>query len=92
MDISPSPILPHHPLDKPGVVKIALGASASEALAALGRSCLIIAAKADSTAPESAQGRMILHCLPLTQERSNAAYRCAIGTHRAVKIKPTAKQ
>ncbi len=86
MSAAPSPILPRHPLDNPRTVKIALGQTASEALANLGP-CLVIAIKADSTAPEAAQGRMILHCMPITKELSNDAYRVARGTHRAVKIK-----
>ena len=81
-----SPILPRHPLDNPRTVKIALGQTASDALATLGP-CLVIATMADSTAPQALQGRMILHCVPITKELSNDAYRVASGTHRATKIK-----
>jgi hypothetical protein len=77
-----------HPLDHEGVVKIALSQSASDALAAIGPHCLIIASMADSTAPEHAQGRMILHCLPLAQELANDAFRVATGRARTVKIRP----
>ena len=44
--------------------------------------CLVIAIKA-------AQGRMILHCMPITKELSNVAHRVASGTHRVAKIRPT---
>jgi hypothetical protein len=84
-------ILPRHPLDHPGVVKIALGQNASDALATLGP-CLVVATMADSTAPPEAQGRMILLCLPISKQAADDAYRVARGTHRASKIKtPTAK-
>ena len=82
-----SPVIPPHPLDRPGVVKIMLGQLASDAVAALGEHCLVITSKADGTAPEGAQGRMILHCLPWTQDALNAAYRVASGSHRATRIK-----
>jgi len=82
-----SPVIPEHPLDRPGVVKIALGRLASEALAGIGPHCLCIATRADATAPPEAQGRMILHCRPITKEAANDAYRVAAGTHRAAKIK-----
>lgn len=79
-----SPVLPSHPLDAPGVVKVVLGQSASDALKGLGRHCFIVATMADSTAPEAAQDRMILHCLPITRERADAAYNVATGKMRAV--------
>ena len=82
-----SPILPHHPLDQPGLVKIALGQSASDALAALGDFQLVLVSKADCIAPQSAQGRRILHCLPITKGLADAAFQVVTGTHRAVKIK-----
>ena len=88
--MSPSPVIPPHPLDQPGVVKIALSQASTDALTALGRHCLVIAAKADSTAPESLQGRMILYCLPITRELADDAYHVALGTHRAVKVKKSA--
>jgi len=84
-------VLPAHPLDHAGVVKIALSQSATDALAALGPHCLIIATMADCTAPEHAQGRMILHCMPLTQERANDAFRIATGKARAQSIKAPSK-
>lgn len=75
-------ILPPHPLDQPGIVKIALGESASAALKSLGQHLLVIAAPADATAPEELRGRYVLHCLPLTMERADAAYRAATGRKR----------
>ena len=82
-----SPVIPRHPLDHPGVVKILLSRAASEALEAIGPHCLCIATKADCTAPPEAQGRMILHCLPITKEAADGAYRVVSGTHRATRIK-----
>lgn len=84
-----APTIPRHPLDHPGVVKIALGQNASDALASLGP-CLVIASKADSTAPEALQGRVMLLCTPCSKETADAAYQVANGTHRAVKIKTSA--
>lgn len=88
VNTSKSPILPPNPLDHPGVVKIALGQSASDALTALGPHCLVIASKTDSTAPEAARGRMVLLCLPLTKDAADDAFRAATGRMRAVKVKP----
>lgn len=67
-----------------GVVKIALGQSASAALAGLGP-CLVIATMADGTAPEHAHGRMILHCAPITKQAADNAYRVATGQFVATK-------
>ena len=83
-----SPILPRHPTDRPGVVKIALGQAASDALHSLGKHVLVVATMADSTAPSEAQGRMILLCLPTTKQAADDAYRVASGSHRAVKTRP----
>ena len=82
-----APVLPRHPLDHPGMVKIALSQAASEALSAVGKYHLVMAAPADCTAPESLRGRMILLCLPLDKETADNAARVAMGTHRAAKIK-----
>jgi hypothetical protein len=83
--------LPPHPRDHAGVVKIALSQSATNALAAIGPHCLIIATMADCTAPEHAQGRMILHCLPLDKEAADGAFRVATGKARAQTIKAPSK-
>jgi hypothetical protein len=81
-----STILERHPLDHDHVVKILLGQSASDALAELGP-CLVIATKADSTAPERAQGKIVLNCVPISKKVADAAYGVARGSHRAVKIR-----
>ena len=78
------------PLDHPGMVKIALSQAASEALAAVGKYHLVMAAPTDCTAPESLRGRMVLHCLPLDKETADAAARVARGAHRATKIRTNA--
>ena len=83
-----TPIVPAHPLSARGVVKIALGRAASDALKGLGKHVLVFATEADSTAPAEAQGRMVLNCLPIMKDRADAAYRVAVGTHRAMKLKP----
>jgi hypothetical protein len=84
-------VLPSHSLDHPGVVKIALSAAASEALAAVGENHLLLATKADATAPDAMRGRMIVLCLPCSREAADAAFRVATGKARAVTIrtKPT---
>ena len=81
-----SPIIERHPLDHSGVAKIALGQTASDALAALGP-CLVVLSKADSTAPEALQGRSILLCLPSTKDVLDACYGIASGTHKASRIR-----
>lgn len=82
-----SVVFPCHPLDRPDVVKIALGRLASDALAAVGPHCLVIATMADSTAPAVAQGKMVLLCLPCSKEQLDAAYQVASGQKRAVPIR-----
>lgn len=77
-----------HPLDQPGVVKIVLGQTASDALHGLGKHVLVVATMAESTSPPEAQGRMILHCLPVNKQAADDAYRVASGSHRAAKTKP----
>ena len=82
-----SPVIERHNLDHPGLVKIALGQSASDALAGLGDFQLVLVSKADCTAPQSAQGRRILHCMPITKALADDLFHVVSGTHRAVKIK-----
>lgn len=82
-----SAILPPHPLDHENVVKILLGQTASDALRAIAPHFLAIITQADGTAPIEAQGRLVLHCLPLSQELADDAFHVATGTHRAVRIK-----
>lgn len=73
------PVLPSHPLDAQEVLRICLSDAASKALEALGPHVLVIATPADATAPESMRGRYVLHAMPTTPERANAAYRAAQG-------------
>lgn len=82
-----SPVLPHHPLDLAGVVKIRLSMAASDALRAVGQHHLVLVAEADATAPAEVRDRMVLHCLPLTKERADDAAGVALGSHKATKIK-----
>ena len=79
-------ILPPHPLDAAGVVKIHLGEPASAALKACGPFFLALVAAADCTAPPAMRGSMILLCLPLDKARADAAANVALGKARAVKI------
>jgi hypothetical protein len=82
------PTLPPTPLDHPGTVKLLLSQAASDALEAAGRYFLILAARADCTAPQEAQGRMILLCQPLDKDTADAAARVALGKAKAVNLKP----
>ena len=84
-----SPILPKHPLDHRGVVKIMLGAAASDALRAVGPHHLCIVTEPDATAPAEAQGRMVILCLPLTREQAHDASLVALGHAAARPIKTT---
>jgi len=83
-------ILPRHPLDIDGVVKIALGSAASAALRAIGPRHLCITTESDATAPPEAHGRLVLVCLPLTRERAFDVSRVALGSHKAVRVNPPA--
>ncbi|MEI6654162.1 MAG: hypothetical protein WCP45_05285 [Verrucomicrobiota bacterium] len=78
-----SPILPAHPLDIKGVMKIRLSAAASDALRGVGEHHLAVISRADCTAPAEAQDRMILHVIELTKELATAVSRVALGTHVA---------
>ena len=81
-----SPVLPVHPLDHPGSIKIMLGREASEAIAATGDYHLAVISHPDATSPPEANGRLILTCIPLAKPVLDGAARVALGTHRAVKI------
>lgn len=85
------PILPPHRLDKPAVVKIALGKAASEALRAVGPFHLALVAPADCTAPQEHRERMILLCLPVDKATADAAASVALGKARAAKIRKKPK-
>ena len=82
-----SPIIPSHPLDHAGSIKIMLGRKASEAIAANGEFLLAMIYRHDSTSPPEAHGRLILCCLALNKATLNAATRVALGKARAVRIK-----
>ena len=83
-----SPVIPRHQLDHPGVVKVMLSAAASDALRSAGKYHLVLVAQADCTAPAEAQGRMILHCVPLSRELAQAASDVALGRAIARRKKP----
>lgn len=85
-----SPIIPPHPLDHPGSIKIMLGLEASEAIAANGDFHLAMISHPDATSPPEANGRLILTCLPLDKTALDAAARVALGKARAV-LNPTLK-
>lgn len=78
-----TPILPAHPLDLPGSIKIMLGREASEAIAANGDFHLAAVTYPDATSPPEANGRMILICLPCSKDALNDAYRAATSKKQA---------
>lgn len=80
-------IIPRHPLDRPGSIKILLGREASEAIAANGDFHLAAITRPDSTSPRDHDGRLVLVCIPASKDALDAAYRVVSGTHRAAKIK-----
>ena len=82
-----SPILPPHPLDHPGAIKIMLGREASAAIMSNGDYHLAVISHPDCTSPPEALGRLILVCVPLPKDALDAATRVALGKCRAVKIK-----
>jgi len=85
----PSPILPPHPLDHPGSIKIMLGREASEAIAANWDYHFAGITHPDSTSPPEAHGRLILVCIRTDKATFDAATRVALGKARAVTIKPS---
>jgi hypothetical protein len=83
-----SPIIPPHPLDHAGSIKIMLGREASAAIAANGDFHLAMISRPDCTSPPEAHGRLILVCVSLDKATLNAATRVALGKARAVATKP----
>ena len=83
----PTPIIPPHPLDHPGAIKILLGREASEAIAANADFHFAGITHPDSTSPPEAHGRLILVCLPVDRPTLYAATSVALGKARAVTIK-----
>jgi hypothetical protein len=88
--MKPSPVIPAHPLDLPGCIKIMLGQAASDALAALGDYFIAAVVHPDCTSPPEAHGRMILIALPASREAIDNATRVALGTMVAKPIRPAA--
>ncbi len=82
-----SPVLPSHPLDHAGSLKILIGMEASRAIRANGEFHLVAITKPDATTPDHQDGQMVLVCIPATKDQLNGAYRVASGSHRAVKIR-----
>lgn len=82
-----SPIVAAHPLDHTGCIKILLGQTASDAIAANGDYHLAIITHPDATSPAEANGRLVLICLPITKQAADNAYMVAKGTHRAARIR-----
>ena len=82
-----SPILPPHPLDHPGAIKILLGREASEAIAANGDHHLAVITHPDATSPPEAAGRLVLVCVPLPKQALDDAAAVALGRARVVRIK-----
>jgi len=72
------------PFGTPGLLRILLGATASEALAAAGDTFVLQAYR--SALPEHA-GRFILLALPVSKDVADACARVVKGTHCAVVIR-----
>ena len=90
-----SPIIPHHPLDHPGSIKIMIGRKASEAIAGNADFHLAAITRPDATSPKGHDGRLVLVCVPASKAQLDDAYRVATGSHRAVRIrtpKPPTKE
>jgi hypothetical protein len=86
-------VIPRHPLDHPGSIKVLLGRAASHAIAANSDFHMAAIVRPDCTAPADHGGRLVLHCLPATAEQLDLCYGILRGTHRAVRIKsPTASK
>jgi len=82
-----SPIIPPHPLDHPGSIKIILGREVSEAIAANADFHFAGISHPDATSPPEAAGRLILVCIRTDKATLDAATRVALGKARAVTIK-----
>lgn len=70
--------IPRHPLDAPGVIKLAVTVP-SEALAAFAGPWMAVAVSDRTNPPESPSAQITLLLLPTTAERADAAYRVAAG-------------
>jgi hypothetical protein len=76
-----------HPLNRPEIIRFALGVSISSALEESGKFHLLVSVPADSTVPEALRGRRIMLALECSKETADACYGVAKGTHRAVRIR-----
>jgi len=85
----PSPVIPRHPLDHPGVIKILLGRAASETIKASGDYHFVVITKSDCTCPPESADRLILICLPVSKDTANDASRVALGKAAAKPIRPS---
>lgn len=83
-----SEILPPHPLDVPGSIKVILGREASETIAAHGDQFIAIISHPDSTSSSEATGRMILTVVPVPKQLLQDACNVALGKLKASKPKP----
>jgi hypothetical protein len=80
--------IPRHPLDVPGSIKLILGQTASDLLAAHGDYLVAVIVHPDATSPPESAGRMILVCLPTDKGTAVDVCNVALGTHIAKKAKP----
>ena len=83
-----SPVIPPHPLDHPGSIKIMLGLEASEAISANADFHFAGISHPDATSPPEAAGRLILVCIRTDKATLDSATRVALGKARAVATKP----
>jgi hypothetical protein len=74
------------PPPNPGHLRLLLSQAASDYLSATGESAFMVIGKASHPDDPS---RWILHLVPVPMATAAAACNVALGTHRAVKIKPT---
>jgi hypothetical protein len=81
--------IPSHPLDIENVTKFALGVAVTAELEASGKYHLLVTTPADCTTPDHLKGRRIMHAIPITSETAEDLHKIILGTHRAVRIKPS---
>lgn len=79
--------IPQHPLDVPGSMKIILGQTASDLIAAHGEYFYGSIRRPDATSPPEADGRLVLVVIPMSREQAMDAGGVAVGTHTAKRIR-----
>lgn len=79
--------IPPHPLDVPGSMKIILGQTASDLIAAHGEYFYASIRRPDATSPPEADGRLVLIVIPMSREQAMDAGGVAVGTHTAKKLR-----